>query len=115
MIYKIDCRLLTFACLLLFTVRANAQSRIVTAGIEYKPIFPVSFLRTGTQSVTEGGVKYDFSLKSGFNAGMVIRKQFTDLLSFETGISYVKRTYSLSITDTIHVEGSQFRVIGYEI
>ena len=90
-------------------------ARIVRAGIQFKPIFPVEFLHTGTQSVLDNGVNYSISLKSGFNGGMVIRKGFTNLLSFETGINYVKRKYELDITDSSHNESSQFRIVGYEI
>src|SRR4051812_10972107 len=98
-----------------FLCRSFAQTKTMLAGIEYKPIFPVGFLRTGTQTVVDTGVNYAMSLKSGFNGGMVIRKGFTKLIAAETGISYVKRRYELNITDSSHRESSQFRIIGYEI
>jgi len=115
MIHYLYYRLLLIICCPLVPAAVFAQEHIVTAGVEYKPIFPIGFLRTGTQEVVDEGVKYDFSLQSGFNAGMVIRKGLTQLLSLEMGISYVKRKYGLTITDTSHTESSQFRIIGYEI
>ncbi len=107
--------LLTAAFFLLPTANCSAQSRITTLGLQFKPIFPVGFLGTGKQTVFQDSVKFDLALQSGFNFGMVIRKGFTDLLSLETGINYVKRKYHLDITDGDHAESSDFRIIGYEI
>ncbi len=108
--------LVLIASLLLPAAFCFAQPGTVTLGLEYKPIFPLNFLRTGTQSTTDNlGIQYSESLNSGFNGGMVIRKSFTHLLSFETGISYVKRQYTINITDAGHSESSQFQIIGYEI
>jgi hypothetical protein len=90
-------------------------AKMVRAGIQYKPIFPVEFLGTGTQSLFDQNVKYDITLQSGFSGGMVIRKGFTELLAVEGGINYVKRKYRLDITDGSYKESSQFRVVGYEI
>ncbi|MBL7947541.1 MAG: hypothetical protein KBB38_08915 [Bacteroidia bacterium] len=102
-----------FFCLCLST--AFAQKNVTTVGLQFKPIFPLSFLGTGTQSQLEQGVQFDFSLKSGFAAGMVVRRGMTDLLSFETGINYVKRTFTLDITDANFNTSSDFRMIAYEI
>src|SRR4051812_17698109 len=87
-------------CLCISTsVFSKDPARIVTAGIQFKPIFPVSFLHTGTQSAFDQSIRYDLTLKSGFSGGMVIRKGFSELLSIETGINYVKRKYRLDVLD----------------
>lgn len=75
----------------------------------------MSFLKTGTQSYSDKGIDYHITLNSGFSSGMVIRKSFTKLLSFETGINYVRRKYNLSIVDGGYTESADFNIIGYEI
>jgi len=94
-----------------------AQNRITTLGIQFKPIFPVGFLGTGKQTAypDSSDVKFNLSLKGGYNFGMVIRKGFSDLLAMEVGINYVKRKYQLDIIDDDYLESSTFRIIGYEI
>ena len=99
------------------TTHCSAQSRITTFGIQFKPIFPVGFLGTGKQTVQvdTANIRFDLALKSGYNFGMVIRKGFTDLLSLELGINYVKRKYHLDIVKPDYTDESEFRIIGYEI
>ena len=101
---------------LLSTAYCSAQ-RSSVFGIQFKPIFPVGFLGTGKQTVTVDSVnmKFDLALQSGWNFGMVIRKNFTSLLALETGINYVKRKYHLDVIDEDYSESSEFRIIGYEI
>ena len=108
--------LFVFANCRLQTVNCSAQ-RSAVFGIQFKPVFPVGFLGTGKQTVTVDSVnmKFDLALQSGWNFGMVIRKNFTNLLALETGINYVKRKYHLDITDEGYDESSEFRIIGYEI
>jgi hypothetical protein len=104
-------------CLLFFisTLPLTAQHTLTTVGLQIKPIFPNSYLGTGTQSVTQNGVTFDLGLNTGFSGGMIIRHAFSDLLAFETGINYVKRKYDLKITDGSFSDSDQFRIIGYEI
>lgn len=106
-----------FACCLLPTAYCFSQSRITAFGLQFKPIFPVGFLGTGKQTVLVDStdVKVGLALKSGYNFGMVIRKDITGLFSLELGINYVRRKYHLDISDNDFTASSDFRVIGYEI
>ncbi|HNP48770.1 MAG TPA: hypothetical protein PKK99_15230 [Bacteroidia bacterium] len=104
-----------FFIFLMQALTACAQKGSTVVGIQYKPIFPAAFLGTGKQTSTSNTVSFDVELKSGFCGGMFVRHSFTDLLSFETGINYIKRNYSLSITDSSFKGDSKFRIIGYEI
>jgi hypothetical protein len=99
----------------IFLSLASAQSRVTTVGIQIKPIFPVSFLGTGTQTTVQNNLHYDLTLKSGFSAGMLIRKGISDLVALEAGINYVKRTYGFHITEGSFSVSSGYRIIGYEI
>lgn len=114
--FRFQCWCLVFiANCLLSAANCSAQSKITTFGIQVKPIFPVGFLGTGKQNVLQDSVNFSLALKSGYNFGMVIRKGFSELLSLELGINYVKRKYHIGISETGYSESSDFRVIGYEI
>lgn len=95
----------------------SAQKGVTTVGLQIKPIFESGLLKTGKEKISQNNVDFDITLKSGFAAGMIIRRGFSDLLSLEGGINYVKRKYELVITDNdAAFKGiSEFRIIGYEI
>jgi hypothetical protein len=92
-----------------------AQKNIVTVGLQYKPIFTLDLLNSGEKNTTVNGVNFSVGLASGFCAGVVVRRGITDTYSLESGINYVKRVYSLKITDGNFSGDSEFRIIGYEI
>jgi hypothetical protein len=104
--------LLFFLC---SSLLMNAQKNVTTVGLQFKPIFPVDFVGTGETIKEDLDVTFTVGLKSGFAGGMVIRRGFSDLLSLETGINYVKRKYSLKIQDQDYQRDAKFRIIGYEI
>jgi hypothetical protein len=93
----------------------SAQKNIITVGIQYKPVFTVDFLNSGNETVSQNGVNFSVGLHSGFAAGMIIRRGITDRYSIEGGINYIKRTYSLKISDGNFSGESTFGIIGYEI
>jgi hypothetical protein len=101
--------------LLLACDSVYCQKKVTTVGIQFKPIFPVDFVGTGKILNDTAGVHFETELNSGFSTGLIIRHNFTDLLAIETGINYIRRKYTLAITDSVYKETSQFRVIGYEI
>jgi len=84
-------------------------------GIQIKPIIPFSVLTKDELINNSDGVQFETSVYNGFSAGLTVRHNFTNLLAFETGISYCKRKYSLRITDGDDVSQSYFRIISYEI
>ncbi len=97
------------------SLKIAAQRNVTTVGFQFKPIFPLNFIGTGETVNVDQGVTFTLGLKSGFAGGMVIRRGFTDLISLETGINYVKRKYSLIILDEEYERKTDFRIIGYEI
>ena len=106
--------LLTLVQLCIF-MHLLAQENIFTAGFQYRPIFPSEFFKTGTNTISQNKIDFSISQTVGYNAGMIIRRGLTKQLSFETGINYTKRHFSLSITDTTFTDKSNFTIIGYEI
>jgi hypothetical protein len=95
----------------------NAQEKVITAGIQFKPIFSSKFFNTGPEETTTDNINFKISPGSGYCLGMVIRRGFTNTISMETGINYVKRNYDMSIVDadsSFQVD-SDFGIVGYEI
>ena len=102
----------------LFIIRSipiEAQGKLNTVGIQVKPIFPNSYVVSGTNTAIQENVTYDVTLHSGLSMGMVIRHGFSDLLALESGINYIKRSYKLRIVDENFTGESRFRIVGYEI
>jgi hypothetical protein len=109
------CFIRVICVLSLLTGTTQAQERTVTVGLQAKPIFPVKFLKTSEQTVSQNGVDFTITPKLGYSGGMVIRWGFTNTVSLETGINYVKRNYDLDFkTDTFH-GNSDFGVVNYQI
>lgn len=107
--------LLTVFILSLFTLFLYSQERTVTVGLQFKPIFPVKFLKTDAQTILQNGVGFTITPKLSYSGGMVIRWGFTKTLSLETGINYVKRNYDLEFkTDTFRGK-STFGIVNYQI
>lgn len=94
-----------------------AQERVLTFGIEFKPMMPGDLFRTGTADVSEQNLDFSINNKMGYSGGMLVRYGFTKSISLESGINFVRRNYELSVTDKdIAFEGlSRFAVVGYEI
>jgi hypothetical protein len=93
-----------------------AQDRVLTAGIQVKPIFSTKFFGTGEQVLSgDSGVVFSTKPGAGFCAGMVVRYGLTNRISFESGINYVKRSYSLGINDSLFSGISKYRIVSYEI
>jgi hypothetical protein len=112
---KMERARLLILILLFSTGIAYAQEHITTAGFQFKPIFPSSFFSTGPQNFEEQHVSFSMKQQSGFCFGMVIRKGISKNFSFETGINFVNRKYSLETHDSALYQRTDFRIIGYEI
>lgn len=122
---------LFLATLLIFSFVTSAVAQdektphSITAGIEFRPIFPANFLKTGDQTIGNGDFDVLVSPKFGFSAGMTIRYAFHKRLALETGINFVQRNYNLSIhrdsvvvdplyTSPTYDSKTDFTIIGYE-
>jgi hypothetical protein len=93
-----------------------AQKNVLTAGIQFQPIFPVSFLNTADQEVqnSSGTITTLVSPTFSYSAGMVVRWGFHKRLSLETGLNFVQRNYDLSLKTDTFTGKSDFSIIGYE-
>ena len=94
-----------------------AQDREMTVGFQLKPIFRNEFFNSGNVSYVENNVSYTVDPRVGFAGGMIIRSNFGKRFSFETGINYVRRNYTLLVSDpdSSFNESMNFGVVEYEI
>ncbi len=109
---------ISMVVLLIFSVNGViAQEKVITAGIQFKPIFSSKFFNTGPENVTDQGVQFSITPESGFCLGMVIRRGITNTISFESGINYVKRNFAIEVNDPDSAvkSNSDFGMVGYEI
>ncbi|MFB1021430.1 MAG: hypothetical protein QMC40_01560 [Vicingaceae bacterium] len=105
------------ALLLSCTVITNAQERVTTVGLQFKPILSSEIINTGPQSQEVENVSYTITPQSGYAFGMVIRKGLTKQVSLETGINYSKKNFGLKIADNssdLNID-EEFSYVIYEI
>lgn len=109
--------LLTFPLYLynLYLIPLRAQENIFTAGFQYRPIFPNTFISKNPEPILVNNFGVKVAQKNGYSAGMLIRRGFTKQFSLEAGINYTKRNFDLTLTDTGFNSTSDFMIIGYEI
>jgi hypothetical protein len=107
--------LLSLFTFLLVVHAYRAQERVITAGIQYKPLFSSSFFKTGPIEISQNNIDFTITPKSGYCMGMIIRRGLTAKISAETGINIVKRNYELSIIDSGFKGESGFAITSYEI
>ena len=98
----------------------------LTAGIEFRPIFPIDFLKTANQEIANQEYSVHVSPKFSFSAGMTVRYGFHKRLALETGINFVQRNYNLTINRDAsdgsvfpnirpaYKSKTDFTIIGYE-
>ena len=101
----------------LFAFETNAQERVVTAGIQFKPMLPPGFFNAESAQEVVNNIEFKTEQQFGYAAGMVIRWGLTRSISLETGINFARRNYRLSIDslDNNFQTEIDYRIIGYEI
>lgn len=106
--------LLFFSCYLATSL--IAQERVLTFGLQFKPLFADDIIVDRVVSQTVNNIDYTLNTKTGFSFGGVIRRGITDKISFETGINYVSRKFDIGLDDPdTFTGGADFTIVGYEI
>ena len=85
-------------------------------GLQLKPVIPLDYFDPLTTLEREH-LKGSIELKGGFSFGMNVRVGITNTISFETGISQIRRAYDSSVSNDTsgYSESSRVRFTGYEI
>lgn len=110
-------RYLSILASLIISTQVFSQENLLSFGIQYKPIFSSRFFGAGE---VQGETAYFRSVrtpKMGHSFGMQIRRGFTKMFSYETGINYVKRNYFVECFDDQNglTKKFDFGIVGYEI
>lgn len=119
---------LSLICVIWITAQAQDDKfpQTLTVGLEFRPIFPANFLKTGDQQVANSEYSVLVSPKFSFSAGMTIRYGFHKRLALETGLNFVQRNYNLTVHRDSTAGGpnwdprgeynshTDFTIIGYE-
>jgi hypothetical protein len=92
-----------------------AQKDITTVGFQLKPTFTSSFIGTGPQTIIDSSFNYSIKPRSGYVAGMIIRKGYTPSLSIEFGLNYAVRNTSISASNGIESADDKLKIVSYEI
>jgi len=103
---------------LLFSVHlVVAQERVITAGIQFKPMLPQGFFNAESSQEFADNVNFTQDQKFGYAAGMVVRWGITKSISLETGINYVRRNFKITIDslNDAYEADINYGIIGYEI
>jgi len=110
-------RVITFLVILLMGNFSIAQKGTTSFGLQLKPIVPVSYFQAGPLNLSDAIVDIEIKQKLGYSMGMIIRHNITNLISFETGINYVRRNYAIAATSKIGTLNDQleFGFVNYEI
>jgi hypothetical protein len=100
-----------------FSTVSIAQKNVTSFGFTYKPMIAGSLINEGNALEKENNIDFNVSKLFGYNAGMVIRHNFTKMFALETGISFTKRNFNMLVKDnTNNYQFTQdFASIAYEI
>ncbi|MCI5057743.1 MAG: PorT family protein [Flavobacteriales bacterium] len=102
--------------LCLFTISLQAQEKVITVGIQMKPIIPNSFFRAELEKIDEPSYQITGKHLMGYTAGMVIRRGLSKRWSLETGINFIRRNYRFNYSiDSILNGERKVRIVSYEV
>lgn len=111
-------RLVVVFLILMSFQHSYSQKGVKTFGFQYKPLIPVNISDFKT-SVYEPSDSLTLTSNTLFGSsfGGVLRFGFTDMISLEAGINYVKRNYKYDLFDSYSSisDATTFSIISYEI
>jgi hypothetical protein len=97
----------------------GAQEDVTTFGLMVKPIIPSNILRAGDVSIKSerSNINLNMTQKVGYSFGMIIRMGITKNWTFETGLNYTKRNFSVNLVDDdlLFDDDLDFAIFGYEL
>lgn len=107
-------------------ILSHGQEYALTLGLQFKPIIPTNVLNSGTfefndQAFDTNGDPVNVHImvepEFGYSWGAVVRRGITKTISFETGISYIRRNFKYTLTDldTNFTGITEFGLVSYEI
>ena len=110
-------KLLISFCVLPFILQAQNTIDEFTFGLQFKPIIPAAYFNAGDESaVWQDGYNSELSPRFGQSLGMVIRYNFSNTFSLESGLNLVNRRYNFTLNNSsINLDdNSKFTLRSYE-
>ncbi len=97
-------------------MQLHGQKGTTTFGIQLKPVIPLD-LFDPLSVVERPNLRGEVELMGGFAFGMNVRVGITNAISFETGISQIRRAYDFRLVNDSngYVGSNRVRFTGYEI
>ena len=108
-------RTLAILAVILLTLQGYSQKRVLTVGLQFRPIIPITFINSDQQSRVGDGFEYSIDPKFGYSAGINVRYGLTNRVSLESGLGFVQRNYDINMKTDVHEVDTSFGIIGYEL
>jgi hypothetical protein len=114
-------KIIFFLCLIFLsgkTFGQNSAANEFKFGFQLRPIIPNAYLNTDIETATSPNFSYSAKSNVGISFGAIIRKPLGKFWNLETGLNFVKRSYSLNfdLNDSVQVGSKQnMTFIAYEI
>jgi hypothetical protein len=114
-------KIIFFLCLIFLSGKCfgqNSAGNEFKFGFQLRPIVPNSYLNTVIETSSLPNFTYSAKANVGISFGAIIRKPLGKFWNLETGLNFVKRSYTLNyhLTDTVDVRSTQnMTFIAYEI
>lgn len=64
-------------------------------GIQVSPVFPTQFIGNPVVELQEGGFSSTITQKAGYSFGATVRAGITELIAFDSGISFTQRNFDV--------------------
>ncbi len=96
----------------------NSTANEFKFGFQLRPIIPNAYLNTAIETASSQNFIYSANSNVGISFGAIIRKPIGKFWNLETGLNFVKRSYSLNfeLNDSAQVSSKQnMTFIAYEI
>ncbi|MGC6429066.1 MAG: outer membrane beta-barrel protein [Flavobacteriales bacterium] len=96
------------------------EDKSILFGLQIKPIIPNNYFNAGSISqsfYSNDSVQYNFELKPRVSQsiGMIIRKNLSKTISYETGMNLIQRKYKLLVESNELSDYTNFSVRSYEV
>jgi hypothetical protein len=87
----------------------NSAANEFRFGFQLRPIIPNAYLNTAIETASSGNFSYSAKSNVGISFGSIIRKPLGKFWNLETGLNFVKRSYSLgfNLNDSVQVNSKQ--------
>jgi hypothetical protein len=114
-------KIIFFLCLIFWAGKIfgqNSPANEFKFGFQLRPIIPNAYLNTAIETATSPNFSYSAKSNVGISFGAIIRKPLGKFWNIETGLNFVKRSYSLNfdLNDSVQVSSKQnMTFIAYEI